>query len=69
MPIYLVNTPQGNKLVDAPTKAQAINHVTRSTITAEALTASEAVKHMQSGIVVEKASGLSAAETTPEKAA
>lgn len=54
MPIYLVKTPNGDKLVDAKTKAQAINHVIRSTITAEVVTASEAVALVQSGVVVEK---------------
>ncbi len=54
MPIYHVKTPQGEKLVDANTKAQAINHVVRSTITAETVTASEVVALMQAGVVVEK---------------
>lgn len=58
MPIYLVKTPQGDRLVDAPTKAQAINHVTRTIVTADALTATQAVLAMQQGLTVEKAKGL-----------
>ena len=60
MPIYLVKTPNEKKLVDANTKAQAINHVTKTTITAETVTASEVVELMQSGIQVEKAEVLRA---------
>lgn len=56
MPIYLVKAPSGDKLVDAGTKAGAINHVVHSTVTAEAVTASELVGLMQdNGMKVEKA--------------
>ncbi len=56
MPIYLVKAPSGDKLVDAGTKAGAINHVVHGTITAEAVTASELVALMQDkGMNVEKA--------------
>ena len=55
MPIYRVTTPQGDRLVEANTKAQAINHITRTTITATTVTASEVVKLMQSGVKVETA--------------
>lgn len=56
MPIYLV-TVQGNppttKLVDAATKAAAINHVTRDLVSAAPLTATEVVAHMKGGADVE----------------
>lgn len=55
MPIYHVKTPTGEKLVEANTKAQAINHVTRSTITADTVTAPQVVALMGQGIKVEKA--------------
>jgi len=61
MPIYLVKSPSGDKLVEAPTKAGAINHVVRNTVTAEALNPSKLVEAMQDkGMKVEKV----AAETT-----
>jgi len=65
MPIYHVKTPQDEKLVDANNITQAINHVVRNTITAESLTASEAVALMQKGIVVEKATTKSST-TSPQ---
>ncbi len=55
MPIYLVKTAQGNRLVDAKHKAQAINHVVKDTITAEPITASDMVTQMDAGLKVEKA--------------
>ena len=55
MPIYLVKSPKGEQLIEANNKAQAVNHVTRSIITAESVTASEVVALMQSGVSVEKA--------------
>lgn len=71
MPIYLVTTPQGEKLVEAHTKAQAINHVTRTTITAKTLTASEAVTLMKNGTTVETAAATEAepAQTAEPKVA
>ena len=55
MPVYLVTSPQGNKLIEANTKAQAINHVTRTTIAAEVVSATAVVKLMQEGVKVERA--------------
>lgn len=55
MPIYHVKTPQGEKLVEANTKAQAINHTVRGMITAETVTAPQVVDLMGKGIKVEKA--------------
>jgi len=58
MPIYKVttSTPAGDaqdRIVDAKTKSQAINHVTRGGVEAKVLTASEVVKLIQQGITVE----------------
>lgn len=64
MPIYLVTSPQGKKLVDAPNRAQAINHVSRNSITAENIKASQIVELMQSGLPVEKATATQ--DVTPE---
>lgn len=56
MPIYLVKAPSGDKLVDAGTKAGAINHVVHGTVTAEVLNPSELVELIQDkGMKVEKA--------------
>ena len=56
MPIYLV-TIQGEqpktKLVDASTKAAAINHVIRDHVSAAPLSAREVVAHMTAGLKVE----------------
>jgi len=56
MPVYLV-TVQGNpaksNLVEAPTKATAINHVVRNLVSAAPLTASDLYKHIQGGANVE----------------
>lgn len=59
MPIYLVTGPAKNdrRLVDATTKSVAINHVTRNTVTAHAVTASELVKLLAEELKVEAASG------------
>lgn len=54
MPIYHVKTPTGEKLIEANTKAQAINYVTRSTITADVVSAPQVVDLMGKGIKVEK---------------
>lgn len=67
MPIYKVTTssPSGDaqdRIVDAKTKAQAINHVTRGGVEAKVLTASEVVKFIQAGKEVETASA-----ETPEQ--
>lgn len=55
MPVYHVKTPSGEHLVDATNKAAAVNHVIRNTVTAESVTASEMVKHMQAGLTVQTA--------------
>lgn len=43
MPIYHVKTPTSEHIVEAGTKAAAVNHVVRETITAENLTATDLV--------------------------
>lgn len=58
MPVYLVTvqgSPTPTHLIDAPTKAAAINHVIRNTVSANPLTASELYKHIQGGSSVEQA--------------
>ena len=55
MPIYLVKTQQGELLVEANSRSQAISHVVKTTIEAAVVTASDVVKLMQDGVVVEKA--------------
>ncbi len=60
MPIYQVTTKIDDqnfhvRVVDAKTKTQAINHVTRNNVEAKTLTASEVVKLIQSGVAVETA--------------
>ena len=55
MPIYLVKSHQDDKIVDASSKSQAINHVVKNEYTAAVVTASDVVKLMQDGVVVEKA--------------
>jgi len=66
MPIYLVKTPNGQKMVNAPTKARAINHVIKNTITAEALSAETVVARMEDGEAVEKVGYASEAPVQPE---
>ena len=57
MPIYLVTIRETvldkKVLVDANTKAAAINHVTRDLVKAEPLTARDVVSYMQNGAKVE----------------
>ena len=58
MAIYLVTVqtdPAQTRLVDAPTKNTAVNHVIKGLVSAQSLSASEVVQHMQAGIQVEKA--------------
>jgi hypothetical protein len=66
MPIYLVKTAQGNRLVNAKHKAQAINHVVKDTITAEPITASDTVKQMGLGLKVEEAAAVPATPAAAE---
>lgn len=56
MPIYLVITPAGERLVDAPTKSSAINHVIRPGVTAQALSVDDFYKKIKGGAVVETVS-------------
>jgi hypothetical protein len=56
MPVYHVKTPSGEHLVDATTKAAAINHIIRNSVTADPLKSSDLVKLMQKGLTVETAS-------------
>ena len=54
MPIYLVKSPDGQKLIDASTKSVAINHAIKHSVTAETVSASELVQLMQGqGMTVE----------------
>lgn len=54
--IYVVRShSDGERLVEASTKAQAISFVAKHTITAEVAGQSELVRLVQSGILVEKA--------------
>lgn len=69
MPIYHVKTPSGATLVCANTKAQAIGHIIRTTITAETVTASEVVTLMQNGVAVEAASTPEPAPEPPQNSA
>jgi len=66
MPVYLVKSPIGDRLVDAPAKATAINHVARRLVFAEAVTTSELVKLMQSGMPVEVVETAAKEDPVPE---
>ena len=61
MPIYKVTTEVNGaaqkRFVDAPTKSQAINHVTRSGVVVDVLTASQLFEAIQAGAIVEQAVG------------
>ncbi len=64
MPVYLVKTPLGDRLVKATNKSVAINHVIRDTIDAESLTTDDLVVHIADGLSVETAAP---EKTTTEK--
>jgi hypothetical protein len=51
--IYSVSTPAGTRLVEAPNKSQAINHVARDTITAEVAPQQKLVSLVSEGVKVE----------------
>lgn len=68
MPVYLVKTPNGELMVSAPTKAGAVNHVIKKTITAEALTADAVVARMDEGESVVKVETASKPEPAQEEA-
>ena len=51
--IYAVSTPSGTRLVQAPNKSQAINHVARDTITAEVAPQQTLVRLVSEGVKVE----------------
>lgn len=68
MAIYLVTVqtdPAQTRIVDAPTRAGAINHVIKNLVAATPLSASEVVTHMQNGIKVEKVASETAAQPEP----
>lgn len=71
MPIYKVTTQVNgaaqDRIIDAKTKAQAINYVTRSGVEAEVLTASQLLEFIQAGVKVETATE-ELAEPTPTEA-
>lgn len=52
--IYLVKTPAGERLVEAGTKGQAINHCVSTDYSAEPISASDLHAHLQAGASVEK---------------
>lgn len=53
--IYLVKTPNGEHLVEAANKSQAINHCVSADYSAEPISASDLHAHLQAGATVEKA--------------
>lgn len=53
--IYKVGTLKGARLVRAPNKAQAINHVARDTIAAEVAAQDDLVNLLSEGVKVENA--------------
>lgn len=55
MPVYLVKSPTGDRLVEAGQKATAVNHVIRDMVLAAPVSASELVKLLASGLKVETA--------------
>jgi len=62
--IYLVKTPSGESLVKADNKQQAINHIIRKDVTAEALTAEQTADY----IVGKKMAVIDATTPAPEPA-
>lgn len=54
MRIYKVTTPQGNRLVEASTKSQAINHCVATDYSAEPISSSDLYAAISQGAVVEK---------------
>ena len=68
MPVYLVELktdPAQTRIVDAPTKSSAVNHVIKGLVSAAPLSASEVVTHIQSGVTVES---VGAKDAQPEPA-
>lgn len=55
--IYAVSTPAGTRLVEAPNRSQAINHVARDTIAAKVAPQKEIVSLVSEGVKVEVANG------------
>jgi len=53
--IYVVSTENGSRLVSAPNKSQAVNHVARDTIKAEVAPQATLVKLVSDGVKVEHA--------------
>ena len=51
--IYAVSTQAGTRLVEAPNRSQAINHVARDTITAEVAAQQKLVSLVSQGVKVE----------------
>ena len=58
MPIYLVETPEGQVMVRANNKSQAINHAIKKSVSAVTLTAEQVCSRMEDGEKVDVA-GLS----------
>ena len=55
MPVYLVKSPAGDRLVDAPNKTAAVKFVVGDTVTAEAVTTSEMAALLKGGMQLESA--------------
>lgn len=53
--IYAVSTDKGTRLVEAPNRSQAINHVARDTIKAEVAAQTTLVQLVGEGVTVETA--------------
>ena len=68
--IYLIETPNGKRLVGAKTRATAINFVVKDTITAKALTATQLANLLQGpdALKIEQAGDEPKPETAPAEA-
>ena len=51
--IYVVTTSEGNRLVEAANKSQAVNHVAKDTISAEVAGQRDLIELVSAGIKVE----------------
>ena len=53
MAVYLIETPSGDRLIEARTQASAINHVMKSEITATTLNTTALVQKIKAGMEIE----------------
>lgn len=63
--VYLVKTPNKQRLIKANSRSVAINFAVRSEVTAKSVTASEMVDLLQSGMTIEDASPKEVNENQP----